>query len=301
MFAGARSYVAASTSRRRRFAVLGVVGRIGVGTLLVELTPKLLGGPFVDVNPRLEGPWLDHVTELQSLFNGPSSKLVVTIVGPFLLGIVSAVLLLRRGEDMDRYALITLSWWLVAYVLLSLYEVRWAIFGHLLAVVLLVATLDRLYRQPWHGALGLIARPMTVAVLLLVMAGSGLIAPSPGSGSLSPNCPLSDVLPHLGPGQTVLAEQDIGPEILYRTEARVIATPYHRNASGILFYYDVMHEASLSKVQAELEARGVNRILVCPGSGRFGEPRESNGNFLWKTGGGSPSQFRSPDCPECVG
>ena len=188
VFAGARSYVAASTSRRRRFAVLGV-GGIGVGTLLVSLTPKLLGGPFVDVNPRLKGLWLDHVTELQSLFNGPSSKLVVTIVGPFLLHIVSAVLLLRRGEDMDRYALITLSWWLVAYVLLSLYEVRWAIFGHLLAVVLLVAVLDRLYRQPWHGALGLIAPPMTVAVLLLVMAGSGLIAPSPGSGSLSPSAP----------------------------------------------------------------------------------------------------------------
>jgi hypothetical protein len=64
---------------------------------------------------------------------------------------------------------------------------------------------------------------------------------------------------------TILAAADFGPELLYRTPHRVIATPYHRNSAGILAAWRMMTAPSDDEARVGLRARGVGLIVLCPG------------------------------------
>jgi hypothetical protein len=54
-----------------------------------------------------------------------------------------------------------------------------------------------------------------------------------------------------------------GPEILYRTCNEVIATPYHRNAAGILYTYNIMTATRDEKAKRLLKKRGIDFIILC--------------------------------------
>jgi hypothetical protein len=74
---------------------------------------------------------------------------------------------------------------------------------------------------------------------------------------------------------------DFGPEILYRTDHRVLGTPYHRNAEGIFALFSLMESSDPEEAKRLAEERGVGLILVCPAhswvysGGETGEPRQS--------------------------
>jgi hypothetical protein len=59
---------------------------------------------------------------------------------------------------------------------------------------------------------------------------------------------------------------DFGPELLYRTDYNLIATPYHRNDQGILYDYEVMAAATDEQAQAMLEERMVDLLILSPES-----------------------------------
>jgi hypothetical protein len=81
--------------------------------------------------------------------------------------------------------------------------------------------------------------------------------------------------------QTIAAHMDFGPEILFRTNHRVLGTPYHRNAEGILALFSLMESSDPEEARRLAEGRGVGLILVCPAhswiysGGATGEPSES--------------------------
>ena len=80
-----------------------------------------------------------------------------------------------------------------------------------------------------------------------------------------------------GPGpepRTVLTFLDFGPELLYRTNHRVLAGPYHRNASGILDIHDAFTTTDVLDRDRLLAEREVEWILICPAQdqGVFGAP-----------------------------
>jgi len=87
------------------------------------------------------------------------------------------------------------------------------------------------------------------------------------------------VAPHVEEDAVVLADQDDGPELLYRTNARVIATPYHRNSSGLLYLHEVLNATDLGLVESRLGERSVDQILVCPSRSDFSRPADPSGTF----------------------
>jgi len=65
----------------------------------------------------------------------------------------------------------------------------------------------------------------------------------------------------------ILTHIDFGPEILYRTQHEVVATPYHiRNGSGILDAYNIMTADTDEKALELIQKRGIDLILLCPKS-----------------------------------
>jgi hypothetical protein len=69
----------------------------------------------------------------------------------------------------------------------------------------------------------------------------------------------------------VLAPIDDGPEWLYRTRVRVIASPYHRNIRGILDSHAAMAHMVPEEARAWIQGRGIDFIVwrTQPGAVQF--------------------------------
>jgi hypothetical protein len=66
--------------------------------------------------------------------------------------------------------------------------------------------------------------------------------------------------------RTILAFLDLGPELLYRTRHRVIATPYHRNGDGIFDSRQMLIQTDDAAARVLMAGRGVDLVLLCPAS-----------------------------------
>lgn len=80
------------------------------------------------------------------------------------------------------------------------------------------------------------------------------------SRSLLPLCRfLSQKFPHT---QRIATFIDFGPEILYRTQHEVIATPYHRNSAGILAVYHLFNAEQDEDALRIIHERNITLLLI---------------------------------------
>jgi len=70
-----------------------------------------------------------------------------------------------------------------------------------------------------------------------------------------------------GAPKVLLSHIHQGPEILYRTNHRVITGPYHRNTNGILDVYTAMTTTDEAQARAILARRNVDFVILCVDSG----------------------------------
>ena len=133
---------------------------------------------------------------------------------------------------------------------------------------------------------------MVRAVLGPVVLGRGILALAPNgsmvvseSKSAPALCDIAAISAFLAedqrfaaPPQTILALIDFGPQLLYRTPHRVIATPYHRNGNGIVDGRTMLATSDEAEARRLMSQRGVSLILLCPNG-----PERSY--FSWGTSG----------------
>ena len=152
---------------------------------------------------------------------------------------------------------------------------RWSLYAGLF---ISIALADLMVRA--DGVIGLnFGRPwrLPVKALALVILAVGPLAVGaaalPGEREKEAGCPLGDMARYLnGPewsatSRTIVASANFGPELLYRTPHRVVATLQHRNADGILDGLGILGGADQAAVLRLVRARDVDLILLCPGSG----------------------------------
>ena len=264
------------------------------GTLLALVFPDLLGGPFVGTDPVVRQRWLSGVVELLPISRSEGPALILFRIGPILLGFIAWLLAYPRKSEVDRESVHLLFGWLGVYAVLTLAQFRWALFSHGLALLLLLVAVGPLYDRLGRLRLSPLLRPMAVALLLglpLLGAGWSDAAISPSGGT--PDCALEDALPALSgrPPTTVLADADVGPEIMYRTRHRVIATPYHGNASALHYLFNTMAATDHDVVRRRLADRSVGLILVCSTRPDLMRPLETGASFYDALVTGPPPDF----------
>lgn len=261
-----------------RALVVGGSGA-GLGGLVAVVFPGLAAGPFNAFDPVVRERWLSHVGELQPLFNGRPGSSLVFVAAPLLLGAISAIVIAVRSHRVQPGSIVLVTWFGV-YSILALAQVRWALFGQLLAIPLLVTGLAGLFR-PSHGRAMRIIRPVITAGILAGLPLLGVIIESDGeSRDLDPVlCRLDDVFPTLRQisPTILLADPDAGPEIVYRTDHAVVAAPYG-NGPAFRFLFDTMAGAS-AEAHRMLGERGAELILVCPGPQDLTYPPDPEGSF----------------------
>jgi hypothetical protein len=141
----------------------------------------------------------------------------------------------------------------------------------------------------WDGAvrvrswkIPLRAAPISLAIVGPALASTLVSHVSRADAILGSEsqCPWDAAFSHLAlshpsdwPGAIVFADEFIGPELAWRTGARVIASPHIDSASGITDVLAVMRTHSPDQAAVIMSRRQVKYVLLCrarnPSSGEF--------------------------------
>lgn len=241
--------------------------------------PDFLRGPYAAVDARIIPLWLKQVQEVQPIFplNGETRSSFLTLLGPSFLAFPYVGWTLYRNR-------VNRSWILwpigsIIFVALTCYQIRWAAYAETVLIFPLTMLLAQLLERIRLFALKPLSKmilSITITLLFFLffpLLGGWLLPDSAKAEQALPPVLVTPATAFLtdpaGLGSTskiILAAIDFGPEILYRTPHKVLATPYHRNSSGILFAHAVMSATQDSTAFALLKERHVNLILLYPAS-----------------------------------
>jgi asparagine N-glycosylation enzyme membrane subunit Stt3 len=272
--------------------LLALVGAVVAVAALTLLHPGFARGPWSGVDPSVISVWLSHVHELQPLWPRQPWEWgrLVNHLGPALLVIPATAWWLRREwTDRRRNVWLLLLTSLLVYVPLAAAQRRFSAFAGGVIVILLVELLRRWLARPGNPESSFRGRLANVGVVLGLLLGFRIVGvvvilvteglaetpPSAQVAELPRGCDLTSMTRILadpsGLGatpKTVAAYMDFGPEIMYRTPHRVLATPYHRNYQGILGTYRLLTATQLDDARRLASNAEVDLILLCPPADR---------------------------------
>lgn len=245
---------------------------------IIELVfPAFFKGPLVGVDRKVIEVFVSHVSESQPLTFANLQKASTTILmmGPLLFVFIELfsgrkeTSMYRQGEKL--FLLI----FLCAFSVLAFLQMRWSPYAEILCLFFMALLLGRWLQKGMTMRSKFYAAISQVLILLTIAFGHVLLAMfllqiSPEKTlEDSFTVPLHEVnesLAQLDQPVTILTDINFGPQILYETPHSVIATPYHRNAGGILFLNDVMFCEDFDRVKILLYSRQVAYVLIAPES-----------------------------------
>jgi len=250
-------------------------GTVAVFSVLLDLVvswlfPGFLRGPFAEIDPRIIPIWLDKVKEVQPLliFSRNGFAQMILYLGPLIVCLPYGIYLLsKRYSNFPRVWLVYLVG-LALYVPLSLFQVRWAAYAEAVMVFPVASNLNHcinFIEKQCSRIIQIWARIAFTLLFCLFSLGFGV---SMSSSEVEQSVSATNVSRFLSEPntfgatpKTILANIDFGPELLYRTPHRVVATPYHRNGDGIIFLHEVMSAQTDRDVYTLLQQRDVDLIL----------------------------------------
>ncbi|MEE8393437.1 MAG: hypothetical protein V3R66_03765, partial [Rhodospirillales bacterium] len=163
------------------------------------------------------------------------------------------------------------------HVALAAAWVRWGVYAGIFISVILgdaIARADRLISSRLSGAARSFVMVAAISTLAIGPAAVGIatMAAGPQKGADRPVCDMRAMAgflnspPWRGQSLIIAASADFGPQILYRTPHRVLATFHHRNGEGLVDSVKILKGGDGASVKALIRKRHVDLVLICPGS-----------------------------------
>jgi hypothetical protein len=272
---------------RRAWPRLGaaLAGAVVSAIVLKTLYPGIAAGALGAADPETL-IYIKMVSEFDSM-DGIAQFLVLG--GGALFAIPWIVWRTKREwAGRDRWAWVVLCICVVFFPVFAIFWVRWSLSAGIFLAVALADLTVRVDGVLSARVAGLVRIPLKVAVIVLLLvgpAGVGLAAIMAKGGDGTISCPLREMTDILGGPRwagrslNILASANFGPELVYRTGHKVLATHHHRNARGILDGARILGGADEAEAWRVVQKRQVGLVLLCPGSG-------ADGYFLWRKGEG---------------
>lgn len=256
---------------RLSLAAAGGVMTVGLTALVF---PVFYSGPYVEMPGAVAHLWLERVSEVQPLLGrgGFDWGEILLWTGTALVALAWCASRVIRSPRRWRWFDLAHALALGFFLLLAFYQVRWSAYAALVAVAPYTFLFAAAAARACRG-LGQRARR---TVRLAVLAGFCLVFQGFHIGwQLLNPAPEWDDLDHL-PRQALyvwlnenLPEESViltglgaGPEILYHTDHRVVATPYHRNVGGIWDSYRIMTAPADVVAERRIRQRGIDYLLL---------------------------------------
>jgi hypothetical protein len=269
-----------SAIKRVGFCVIW--GMIAVLCLAVAF-PKIFYGPLVDIDPQVIQLFLSQVSQVQPLIDLQDVKIgpMIFWLGLSIPAIPFAVWLAWKETKTHRRIFWFLTIFGIAMFLpLTFYQVRWAGYVAIFLIFPYAEFLGRVANylrnqmpSEWNNfAYGLSLFIGTIWAFLL-----GLSVIQVEGGEPIPlyrnECPPQLVTKFLKEDLkldenplTIVTYLFSGPELLYRTNHRVIGTPYHRNRDGIVDGHTILSSSNMKVVEELVRRREADIFVLCPGS-----------------------------------
>lgn len=270
--------------------------------------PDLLQGPFAAVDKRIVPLWLSNVQEVQPLWplNQENLAKAFTFMGHALIVFPYMIWLWyqKRLQDVNVF-------WLVGsivFVALTCYQIRWAPYAEAVLIFPATMLLLKLLSRAEKCSFPLVSKALLRISLTVAFCmgpwgiGTLLYEAAPAAApKFSPMASwLNEEAAIRGSSKIILADIDFGPELLYRTPHRIIASPYHRNGEGIFFGHQVMSSVKDEEALALLRQRRVDWLLLCPSSaegGYFNPNKDPAALYARLLRGGRPSWLQPVPLP----
>ena len=281
-----------------------IVGMAAIGAVMGLLYPKSLTGPLGEMDPAFLSLF-DDIAEFGSI--GGLSRFLLYLGGAFFAVPWVAWRTRSQWRGPNRWAWVLIAGALFVSVSIASIWLRASLYAGIFLAVALADLIDHV--------VGAIAKRVSgpgrsfcvvSAVLFLVVgpmtAGAGaLYANRSGEGGKA--CPVQAMTRHLNQppwverSLTILGSANFGPEILYRTDHKVLGTLHHRNSSGILDSVRILGGTDDVEVRRLVRERRVDLILLCPGSGSDGYLLGRGGLYRRLENGEPPGWLREVVMP----
>jgi hypothetical protein len=264
----------------------GAGGALVAAVVMMALFPGFSRGPWADVDPAVVRVYLDNVAEVRPLFwPHVQWSLVVPLFGTAAFCLPLLLWRSLKGPQPAAWMLVTVA--LILFSVLSVLQTRWCGYAQTLLVWPTAALLAGLWTRldRWTFLVGrALAKGLLVIGCMYLLLVAGTLAEmkaKAGSGEPPKRTLLVPICRYLENNDTwqgrparILAPIFWGGEILYRTHHEVVATPYHRNAPGILDTYHVFTATTDDEALQIVRRRKVDLILLPPARA---EPRKDPG------------------------
>lgn len=280
---------------KKRLIVGGVVA-VPLLAFLYVLFPDCFRDPYQIDNPLVREIWLSAVKEARSLpaLYADNKVAGLFFVVPVLLALVGSVWALRV-EKKDRLLWAGITVTLLCGMALGFYQVRTVDFTQAVALApmawLLVAGFDKgrafvgrfqLTRQQRLSlASGFFMLSFVCFVFSVMTHEEQKAEEKIGKDKICVLYKAAETLNTMPGSQTVAAFIDNGSEILFRTNHKALAAPYHRNQDGILAAYSIVTAPDEDLALRHMEESKTDIILLCddPGNIWTGEKRGHEAPF----------------------
>ncbi|REH39026.1 hypothetical protein DFR26_1199 [Paraperlucidibaca baekdonensis] len=248
-----------------------VLALVLVAICWLILVPGALAGPEGLIPDELKMVWYSQIMELQPI-TLPSQwlgYLLVPIIGTALLGYIA-------WRESSLWMLVLAASTLI-YAVLGASHIRMAAAMTLISTMTFSIGLSKLrafvhmqdssvpMREQLLVALFILSVPLQI-LGSIALAYFDEVAGSIESVADKSRCQLDIVLPllkRLPPG-TVLANPNLGPEILFKTQHQVIAGNYHHNINGLLDSFRLLRSVSPDiEARSLISTRHIDYILSC--------------------------------------
>jgi hypothetical protein len=254
-------------------AAAGTVAGLGI---MAEAFPESFAMPLAKTDP-LVAQVLAGIAEFSRFADAGHVLLYLGAALPALPWALWRLGRAWRQPALDRWAWLLLALHAAVYTALTMMWVRWSLYaGVFLAAVLadLVARVDAaidhrvapVLRLPVKAvaALALTIGPVAGgAVLILAADTAPTTMAATGSCPLRPLAAFLESPPWNERPRTIVASVNFGPELLYRTRHRVLATLHHRNADGIADSIRVLGGSADADILNVVRRREVDLIVTC--------------------------------------
>ncbi|PKN52998.1 MAG: hypothetical protein CVU55_03400 [Deltaproteobacteria bacterium HGW-Deltaproteobacteria-13] len=277
VFSLRNSPVFSQQGRGWRFTI-AFLGAVIVGLCVWLLFPAFFRGGYADIDPRIVPIWLSKIEEVQSPLRLDFLRALIQLLCSAMVGIAYIFFSFWKEPDKNMKGWIFILSGILLFALPGILERRLLLYGNIITVVPLAALLGGILRwetrhvKPLFRTLILSFTVISfcAAFLLPDYIYEKMVVKEKVSMQNERKASLADLCDELNfplndgsaTKHRILAFVFYGPEILYRTDYEVIATPHHRNAQGILDTYRIMTAASDEKAYALIHRRGIDMILV---------------------------------------
>lgn len=255
-------------NRALAFVTTVAVGVLA-GVIWLFLVPEALHGPAGLIPPELKAIWWDQIVELKPAQSLPE---FFSLVG---MSAFSGILLIFLALKQRLMWMAVLGLMAIAYSILGAMHVRSGAAAGLLGAICYGLALARLaaFRKPSGGAIAfrseklallLMFLPLIQLIMAFVPEKDGAIGVNQTSSEKA--CKLAEVAGFLNtlPSGTFLTPINDGPELLWRTQHRIIAGNYHHNIAGLKDHFDIWESRDPDVRAKDLaRKRDIDYFLMC--------------------------------------